>query len=659
MKQKANKQQVRPRKNGLQALVRRLTTTMGFKKNEDKEKQAKEAAAFGFLHTIEEERRAYNEGKVKEFRPFRKKEQPKLPLIEETEVLNPSTIIDAQLRRYNNRKTRKPPRRSVDLVSGLIYVSGIILAAAIIKMLSVWPSQDLVKPFKPATDDNFPEHFNEPKTIEVRDTGTAPAKSDNDAASSATVDTVATSGIKLSLDRRGHLYYGESIGPILQAVNTNELRLPRLQKLPATDTLTLDLKVREWQVLRTNDADTQVRLPVIGDNIKAYAAVYNILWDCNPVNLDTLRATRENLLQTALDASNNNNSNNPAYKELKIYLSENNKNNEQSVTGNDSATPSTTTLAGAADATAQGLNAGNGAAVSGTDGTSGDNKDSNNSEANAPDASGDEGASALAGAADGTSGSDIAVEQSNTSTAGNGNLTQMQIDRAKYRPDKAIYITYDFPTGVLANAEKVLNTLQLYNAQASFFISGDFLSQRPNLVLRMNNENHVIGSLGWTLEDAARIAARNEKTFLKNLNKLDENFKLLVGRPMDSFFRPPEGSFSQHVLWLIRNAGYYPTFWGLELHEFWPDSKNTLNYRFDILRGRNYDIEKYPYTLEQALNLIKQELHPGLILRLDGRSKIEVDLLEPLLKYLTEKGYTCLNLNDIPLDLIGKQEQGS
>lgn len=616
MKQKANKQIKQAKTDMLKTKFWRVFNALGFKLPKKKKHLAEEEAAFGFLHTIEAERQAYNNGEVKDFRPFRQTKSRRLPVIEEKNVLNPSNIIDAQLRHYNARKPAKAKRQRVDLVSGLIYALGILLAIGIGRML--WPT-DNQGTFKPPVKEEqqfIQVGVSEPQVIEVKEDEVLPA---------ATANTPTETPIEKfepAFDKRGNLFYGMSIGPILQPIHEAELRLPRLQALPPTDTLSLDLKVREWHILRTNDSAANVRLPVIADNIKVYAAAFNILWDCNAVNLADLRTTRDNLVQMALDNSSNNNVNSPAYNELKIYLAEKNKDANTSTAESNSAETaanSTETAIENADTVST---------------TAAPTNDENTQTTTATDSTKNK------------------VELA----ADNNNLSTLQIDRAKYRPEKTFYLTYDFPTGLQANAEKVLDLLKLYNARASFFISGDFLSQRPDLVLRMDKENHVIGSLGWTLEDAARISARNEKTFLKNLTKLDDNFRLLAGRRLDSFFRPPEGSFSQHVLWLIRNAGYYPTFWGLEMHDFWPDSKNTLNYRFDILRGRDYNISKYPYTVEQALNLIKQELHPGLILRLDGRSKVEVDLLEPLLKYLSEKGYTCLNLNDIPLELIGKQD---
>lgn len=473
-------------------------------------------------------------------------------------LLNPSTIIDAQLRQYDAMPKIRRKQQKFDIGTLLIYVLGFFLLVGLTFVF--WPRPDNFTPIKPQTDADAELSSNrhvlkitssaiasvEPELTEILSSETAP---------------------EIKNDVHGNIYYGQTIGPKLSKNTANDLRLPRLRPLP-TQAERYSQTYAEWGIKHSKQNAKGERLPLIEDAYRNYVSTYNILYD---LNKDTLQSTA-NLYRNFL-AKQKSAAEKAQVKKLQVAVTEPTASRQELVP---------------------------------------------------------------------------------TQATSQKELSAAQKASAKYRPAKVIYITYDFPKSELVNARKVLDILDLYQTSASFFISGDFLTEAPDLVLRMNAANHAIGSLGWEAIDAARLAIRNEKTFLSHLTKLDKNFELLTGRPLDSFYRPCEGSFSEQALYLIRNAGYYPTFWGLEMHNFWPDSKDTLNFRYDNLRKRDFNVNPYPYTVEQALNLIMQELHDGLILRLDGRSKVDVELLEPLIKKLHAKGYTCLNLNEIPLDVIAK-----
>lgn len=473
-------------------------------------------------------------------------------------LLNPSTIIDAQLRQYDHMPRIRRRQKGIDLGTLLIYVLGFFLLLGL--TFAFWPRPDSFAPIKPQIDDDAELSSNR-HVLKITSTAIATIEPElTELAASETVPAIKN-------DVHGNIYYGQAIGPKLHKNTAKDLRLPRLRPLPTRAERYSQTYV-EWGIKHSKQNAKGERLPLIEDTYSNYVSTYNILYDLNKETLqNTANRYRNFLAKQKAEAEK-----------------------AQAQKAQSAVTEPTTSK----------------------------------------------------------------QELAPTQITAKEDLSAAQKASAKYRPDKVIYITYDFPQSELVNARKVLDVLDLYQTSASFFISGDFLTEAPNLVLRMNAANHAIGSLGWEAIDAARLAIRNEKTFLSHLTKLDKNFELLTGRPLDSFYRPCEGSFSEQALYLIRNAGYYPTFWGLEMHNFWPDSKDTLNFRYDNLRKRDFNVNPYPYTVEQALNLIMQELHDGLILRLDGRSKVDVDLLEPLIKKLHAKGYTCLNLNEIPLDAMAK-----
>lgn len=468
-------------------------------------------------------------------------------------LLNPSTIIDAQLRQYEQLPKIRRHKKQFDLGNLLIYVLGFFLLVGL--TFALWPKDDVFAPSKLQKEDEA-ELAVHNHMLKVTD------KAVSTETPEMTVAMTTEAVDEISKSANGNIYYSQSIGPKLCKNSAKDLKLPHLAPLTYRPDK-LNQKYKEWGIQHSKQTKDGERLPVIDDECNKYVVNYNVLFDLNREVMQDVSSRYASYL---------------ADEQAKAH----NHAKQANQTGETEVEPSQ---------------------------------------------------------------SQVKNKQQELSAAQKAN--------AKYRPNKVVYLTYDFPTAELLHAKSVLDTLELYQASATFFISGEFLTEAPNLVLRMQKEEHAIGSLGWEPIDAARLAIRNENTFLNHLTKLDKNFQLLTGRPLDSFFRPSEGSYSEQALFLIRNAGYYPTFWGVELHNFWPDSKDTLNYRYDNLRNRNFNIDPYPFTVEQAINRILQDLHDGLIIRLDGRSKVDVALLEPLIKKLQAKGYRCLNLNEIPLNVIG------
>ena len=63
--------------------------------------------------------------------------------------------------------------------------------------------------------------------------------------------------------------------------------------------------------------------------------------------------------------------------------------------------------------------------------------------------------------------------------------------------EKVIYLTFDagFENGYTAS---ILDTLQAHNAPACFFVVGNYLETAPELVRRMVNEGHIVGTVSYT-----------------------------------------------------------------------------------------------------------------------------------------------------------------
>jgi cellulose synthase/poly-beta-1,6-N-acetylglucosamine synthase-like glycosyltransferase/spore germination protein YaaH/peptidoglycan/xylan/chitin deacetylase (PgdA/CDA1 family) len=126
-------------------------------------------------------------------------------------------------------------------------------------------------------------------------------------------------------------------------------------------------------------------------------------------------------------------------------------------------------------------------------------------------------------------------------------------------PQKVVALTFDDgPDGRWT--PKVLDILKAKGAPASFFVIGENMQKRPDLVAREVAEGHVVGSHTWTHPNIAEVPLAETRL---ELNATQRLFETITGRSM-RFFRPPffgdaEPSTPKEIapVLIAQNLGYY------------------------------------------------------------------------------------------------------
>lgn len=104
--------------------------------------------------------------------------------------------------------------------------------------------------------------------------------------------------------------------------------------------------------------------------------------------------------------------------------------------------------------------------------------------------------------------------------------------------------------------EQLLDGLQERGAKASFFVMGKQAEAYPELVLRMNEEGHLVGNHTYS---HVQLGKKNRETFKEELVKTNELLKGITGEE-PQYVRPPYGSWDKSfeseltmipVLWTI------------------------------------------------------------------------------------------------------------
>ncbi|RYM00028.1 delta-lactam-biosynthetic de-N-acetylase [Sporolactobacillus sp. THM7-7] len=187
---------------------------------------------------------------------------------------------------------------------------------------------------------------------------------------------------------------------------------------------------------------------------------------------------------------------------------------------------------------------------------------------------------------------------------------------------KDIYLTFDngYEAGYTA---KILDTLKKERVPATFFITGHYITDQPELVKRMIGEGHNIGNHSWGHPDLSRIS---DEKYRKELSKLKEAYTRLTGSRTMPYLRPPRGTFSERSLKLAREEGYVSVFWSAAYKDWIRDQK----------KGEDY-----------AYNQIMRRVHPGAIVLLHTVSPDNADALPRVIRDLKKQGYRFSSLDDL------------
>ena len=194
---------------------------------------------------------------------------------------------------------------------------------------------------------------------------------------------------------------------------------------------------------------------------------------------------------------------------------------------------------------------------------------------------------------------------------------------AENTQEKVLYLTFDcgFENG---NTPAILDALKKHNVKATFFIVGNYLETSPDLVRRMLDEGHIVGNHSYHHPDMSQMG---KEDFTKELGELETLYEQTFGQPMQKFYRPPQGKYSENNLQIAKDLGYKTFFWSLAYVD--------------------WDQNQQP-THEEAFNKLLKRVHPGAIILLHNTSKTNGEILDELLTKWEEMGYSFRSLTELP-----------
>jgi polysaccharide deacetylase family sporulation protein PdaB len=130
--------------------------------------------------------------------------------------------------------------------------------------------------------------------------------------------------------------------------------------------------------------------------------------------------------------------------------------------------------------------------------------------------------------------------------------------------DKKIALTFDITWGD-ERAIPILDALKINNIKnCTFFISASWAERHPNVVKRIVEDGHEIGSMGYQYKN---YATWEEQKIKRDILQAQEVFKTL-GVKKINLLRPPTGNFNEKVLRVADNLGYTLVHWSVNSHDW-------------------------------------------------------------------------------------------
>ncbi len=189
--------------------------------------------------------------------------------------------------------------------------------------------------------------------------------------------------------------------------------------------------------------------------------------------------------------------------------------------------------------------------------------------------------------------------------------------------EKQIYLTFDvgYENG---HMPQILEVLEKHNVKATFFLVGNYLETEPELVKQMVEKGHIIGNHTWSHPDMSKIS--DEDSFKAELEQFDSKLEEITGEKSKKIYRPPQGKYSLDNLALANEMGYTTFFWSLAYVDWYEDDQPTK---------------------EEAFSKLLPRIHPGAIVLLHSTSATNAEILDDLLLYWHNLGYSFGDIEDL------------
>ena len=183
-----------------------------------------------------------------------------------------------------------------------------------------------------------------------------------------------------------------------------------------------------------------------------------------------------------------------------------------------------------------------------------------------------------------------------------------QIDTEK----KMVALTFDISWG---------NTTPKNNVKCTFFLSGPWVKQYPEIVQRIKQNGHEIGSHGYRHINLSNLS-KNE---IKNeIMKAHKNIKEVSGQEA-KLIRTPNGDYNDNVIQAVHEVNYEAIQWSVDSLDWMNPGVSTI------------------------IDRVTRKAHPGAIILMHASDtcKQTTEALPTVIKNLQQQGYKFVTVSEL------------
>ncbi len=220
-------------------------------------------------------------------------------------------------------------------------------------------------------------------------------------------------------------------------------------------------------------------------------------------------------------------------------------------------------------------------------------------------------------------------------------------------------IALTFDGGFLDNAtDEILESLEMYDVNATMFLTGGFIEKYPQRVSDMLAAGHEIGNHTWShlrLTSYARNQRQITLPFLtrdslqNELRRTEEAFFNLTGRKMQRIWRAPYGEHNEEIRKWAAETGFRHIGWTLGSAA--SPSLDTMDWVADTLSPMYQTPEDVLRKFKAlAADSVKSVLNGGVVLMHLGtmrKSEKIHQILPELITFLKKNGYEFVKISEM------------
>lgn len=201
-----------------------------------------------------------------------------------------------------------------------------------------------------------------------------------------------------------------------------------------------------------------------------------------------------------------------------------------------------------------------------------------------------------------------------------------------------------------SGAEEILDALESRKITTTIFLTGQFILDHPELVVRMKNAHHEIANHTFDHPHLTNYSISAEHTTLAHVNReylhdqltrTDSVYFALIGQHLAPFWRAPFGEYNQTILDWAAECGYMHVRWtqGFDTFDWVEDRESPIYQDSQEVLANIFEKDTAQSSLNGAIIL----MHLGSNRTLDPVYKIVPELIDELYA----RGYAIVPVGDL------------